>query len=364
MRFSYISAAPGIPVRGPSGASAHLRGLFAALQRRGNARLYAAKNTDHRGVFGPELPATAVGVPGWPSWLSGTRELREVRSARRIVRRIQEDAHRGFTPDLILERHSLFSDAGWRASERLGVPWILEVNAPLVQERTRFEDLHWRTGAVRWERDVLRAAPRIAAVSRWLVKWLRQEVGCRDVQWVPNGVTPHRGDRARGRAALKLGPSQPAVGFVGSGKPWHGQDRLATVARTLGAVAVWIGPSPPQRPGLPPEQVRTTGHLSGQALADAVAALDVGLVPYRSSAPPWFCPLKVFDYRAQGVPVVGSDIGDVAALVRGGGVAVPADSDDALIEATRAWLGQRPPPRLRTWNSVLTDILEGTRRAA
>ena len=357
MRLAYLVGAPGVPVQGPSGCSAHVRAMARAMGRLGDARIYAAEAADHRGRFGDPTPAWIGGTPGWPSWLRRYRDLREVLASRRVARRVVEDGLGGWSPDVIVERHALFSDAAWRAGTRLGVPWVLEVNAPLVLERERFEVVRRPSWARGWERDVLRAAPAIAAVSRWLVQWLRQEVGCRNVTWVPNGVAPLVGDRARGRAALGLAPDAPAIGFVGSFKPWHGHGVLGEVATAVGAHLVLIGSGAEPVPGLEPAHLIRPGHLEGQALADAVAALDVGMVPYPADAPPWFCPLKVFDYRAQGVPIVATDVGDTALLVKGGGVAVPPGDVDAMVSAVRQSLGTRCTPRLRSWESVARDVV-------
>lgn len=333
-----------------------------ALAELGDARVYAAERADHRGSFGADVAAWTGGTPGWPSWLRRYRELREVRAARRVARRVVEDGLSGWMPDVVVERHALFSDAGWRASSRLGVPWVLEVNAPLTMERERFETLLRPAWARGWERDVLLAAPAIAAVSRWLVRWLRQEVGCRNVAWVPNGVAAITGDRDRGRALLGLDADRPAIGFVGSFKPWHGHDRLGALAASVDARLVLIGRGAGPVPGVEPTQIVRPGHLHGQDLADAIAALDVGLAPYPADAPPWFCPLKIFDYRAQGVPVVTTDVGDAALLVKGGGFAVPPGDDAALRAAVAQCIGHRPKPRVRSWTNVARDVLALARR--
>ncbi len=361
MRIAYLVPAPGVPVQGPNGCSAHVRGVVGALSLDHDVRLYAARRVDRRGAFGSPLPAEETGLPSWPGVLRSWQELREVRAARRLAARVEADAHDGWMPDLIIERHSLFSDAGWRLHDRLGLPWVLEVNAPALMERRRFEQLHRPDLGARWERRVLQAAPVVVGVSQWLVRWLKEEVGCRNALWVPNGVPALRGDRARGRAALGLSESDRAVGFVGSMRPWHGVERLPAIAAAAQARLVLIGPTTPDQV---PAGALATGFLDGQALADAVAALDVGLSPHPADAPPWFCPLKILDYRAQGTPVVATDVGDAAALVEDGGSVVPADDRDALVTAVLAWMGRRSTPRVRSWRSVARELLAASGRGA
>ncbi len=356
MRVGYLLPAPGIPLRGPSGASAHARELCEALSARSDLRVFAAQEADRRGAFGPALPqATFSGAPGWPAWLGRWRELREVRAARRLDAAVLEAAARGWTPDLLIERHSLFSDAGWRLAQRLGCRLVLEVNAPPVRERLQVEELRQPALAARWEREVLQAAPELVAVSTWLVRWLRDDLGCRQVRWLPNGVPPLVGQRAAGRARLGLRDGELAVGYLGGRKRWHGVERLPGLAKALGAQLVLIGDFPDTFSG-----ARRAGHLHGQALADAVAALDLGVAPYTAEAPPWLCPLKLSWYRAMGVPAVASDVGDCAALLDGGGgVVVPAADDGALREAARAWIGQAQPRRVRSWGAVARALLKG-----
>ena len=362
MKIAYVVGAPGVPVQGPSGCSAHVRGLARAWSNHDHdLRLYAACSEDRRGIYGEDIPAITTGTPGWPSWLSRYREMREVLAARRVGRQLISDIHGGWRPDVVVERHTLFSDVGWHVNDRFGIPWVLEVNAPPCMERSRFEELLRPDWAMRWERRVLQAAPRVVAVSRWLARWLKDEVGCSQVSWVPNGVSGHRGRRSAGRALLGAQPEEPLIGFVGSLKVWHGYDRLERIARKSGARLVIIGDSDAADFG--PEVLRP-GHLSGQQLADVVAALDVGLAPYPDDAPQWFCPLKILDYRAQGTPIVASDIGDVAALVENAGSVVPAGDEDMMTERVRWWLGRRVEPRIRSWRTVGREMLSGLNPAA
>jgi glycosyltransferase involved in cell wall biosynthesis len=247
----------------------------------------------------------------------------------------------------------LFSDASWRVADAINVPWALEVNAPPVLERSRFERIRRPEAAARWEREVLQQAPIVIAVSRWIKNWLETEIGCRAVHWIPNGVAPLRGNRTQGRARLGLNEDDRVVGFVGSMKPWHGTEYLKSIADGAEAKLVLIGPDKTDIEG-----AITTGHLNPAQLADAVAALDVGLAPYPADAPPWFCPLKVMDYRAQGTPVVGTDIGETRALVGEGGTIVPPGDVQTMIDATRYWIGRRANRKIRSWQRVGTQMID------
>jgi len=306
----------GVPRDGRSGASTHLRGIAGALRDEGHEVVLAG--------------------PGEAHWPRGLRTY----GARRDRMRILRDAG---PCDLVWERHA------WPYGAP--VPGILEVNAPLAIERCE----GGRHAAA--ERAALRAAPRLIAVSRWLADWLTDDVGCDParVRHVPNGTTAARGDRdtARGR----LGVSGPLLGFVGSMRPWHGADRIPALLDALGpewtGIAAGDGPAPPADH---PRLIRL-GHLPEEDLPDLIAAMDVAIAPYRTSAPPWFCPLKVLAYRAQGVPVVAGDVGDCRLLVGDGGAIVDSDDVDAWAEAISAGV-RIPRVRVaRTWRHVVRDAL-------
>lgn len=342
-----VSAAPGIPLLGPSGASAHVRGMAEALR----ATVITPRWVDHRGLSGyTTAPSQITGVAGWPSWLPKYREQAEVLTARRCAQ-----AATALCPDLLYERHALFSDAGWKTSAATRARWILEVNAPLVQERGQMGELRDRPFAERWERDVLLAAPEIVAVSAWLVHWLRQ-IGCKQVRHVPNGVAPHVGSRETTRAELGVA-DRFVLGFLGSMKPWHGLDRLPALLDAIpDAVLLLVGEGPQK---LNHPRMIATGHVDEARAAHLVAAMDVGLAPYGSAAPPWFCPLKIVAYRAQGTPVVATDTGDCRLLTGDAGTILPCDADTAsLVEACEAWrTAPRPVPWVRSWATVAAEVL-------
>lgn len=349
MNIAYVSAALGIPVQGPSGASAHIRDCVTALRDAHEVDLFSPLLSDRRGRFGPSVHAIETGVVGWPSWLKNWRAYREVRVSRRLTKAVLETKKQW---DVVVERHSLFSDSGRKISQKRSIPWLLEVNAPLVDERLKYESLSNLGLAKKWEKDILQSAPSIIAVSQWIKDWLESTYNCSNVRHIPNGVNLIDGCPTRGREILGLTNDRPIVGFVGSMKPWHGLSFVKQLIPHLDAQFVFIGHNAPIIEGCISMPVYDPIDL-----ADVVSSFSVGLAPYMSDAPPWFSPLKILQYRAQGVPVVAPDIGDCRLLMADCGQEARASDLDAWVHAIQSEMGARYPKTVRSWGVVASEIL-------
>ncbi|MBN2797598.1 MAG: glycosyltransferase family 4 protein [Deltaproteobacteria bacterium] len=352
IRSLVVCADPGVPLLGPSGASAHLRAIAGELAGRGDVVLAVARRTDRRGAAEGDLPLPTVYRPPrrW-SWLPRKhREQGERWDGRALLARGLRAAP--WRPDLIWSRHSLLFDA----PAPRGVPLIAELNAPLALERGRYGRIFHPQRAAAVERLALQRADRVVAVSSWLAEWAVREAGVAPdrVRHVPNGVLPAAGDRAGTRAALGL--EGLVIGFLGSGRPWHGAGRLpALLDRLPEATGLYVGPDAPTHPRL-----RAMGQVPETAVPDLVAAMDVGLAPYLPDAPPWFCPLKVLAYLAQGTQVVAAPVGDVPHLLRdGGGVTVEGDALEPWVEAIRSRARAPRLLRVRPWSAVVDEALDG-----
>ncbi len=334
-----LCPATGIPALGPSGASAHLRGVARALR----APIVAARRSDTRGeqdAVGIDVIEPVALPRPWPAALHRYRELAEVRVAR-VVAEAARDLH----PTLVWERHTLYGQSHRYLQD---IPRILEVNAPLARERAELESLTFPWLARASERAALRNAPRVITVSAWLADWARSE-GATDVRHVPNGAEPHVGDRAGTRRRLGL-EGTFVLGFLGSMKPWHGVERLPALLDAFpDALGLCVGDGPVR---ITHPRLRCVGQVPERDVADLVAAMDIGLAPYRPDAPPWFCPLKILAYRAQGTPVVASDVGDCRTLTGEGGTVGPE-----LEDAIRHWRGRRAEVSVRSWAQVVREAL-------
>ena len=135
LRALVLSADPGVPLLGPSGASAHLRGIARALESSGySVRVAVPRISDDRGAVDEAFADVSVNAPGkWgclpPLW----RERGETWDSRRLADASAAD----FSPNLVWERFSLFADGGGRWAQARGIRHLLEVNAPIGLERPK-----------------------------------------------------------------------------------------------------------------------------------------------------------------------------------------------------------------------------------
>ena len=335
MRLLYLSSDPGVPVFGHKGASVHVRELATALSGLGIDVAIASPRTEPADST-LEAPVELLQLP---TITHKTSEF-ALRVALEAHRAAVLNAARSFAADAIYERYSLFSDAGVNAAAVLGIPHVLEVNAPLREEARRFRTLPHPGLAAETERTVFGQTGRILAVSSALKRWLETEgVEAARIEVVPNAVTP---DRFRPRSARRDGDF--VLGFCGSLKTWHGLEVLleaCAIAFPLepslrlevvgdGPLAHLLDAAP-----LPGDRLRRRGAVGH---AEAIAHLhswDAGVAPYLPIEQFYFSPLKVVEYMAAGLCPVASDLGDLPALLgdRDRGILVPAGDPERLASA-------------------------------
>jgi glycosyltransferase involved in cell wall biosynthesis len=350
MKLLYLSADPGVPVLGHKGASVHVRQLVEALAATGIEVAIASP----RVLFeGERLDADVEFVEIDPV-LPDHQTVAALRAAVRAqaVHVTKLAARLGV--DAVYERFSLFSDAGKRAAAALEIPFVLEVNAPLRYEARLFRTLPHADEAAAIESAVFAATDPIFAVSVELRDALIESgVEAAKVEVLPNAIDPLKfAPRQEG------GGTQLTIGFCGSLKPWHGIDVLLEAfrnalaeagERTLRLEVVGSGPCERLLDGvdLPDGAFVRHGQLTHSGALRAMARWDVGVAPYLPVPRFYFSPLKVFEYMATGLCVIGSDLGQIRALLGNGdrGVLVPADDVGALADAFVALA--RDPARTR-----------------
>lgn len=253
--------------------------------------------------------------------------------------------------DVVYERCSLGHTDGLDAARRHGAMFVLEINAPLVDEARRYRPDTVADDDVIAEARLLAEADIAVVVSEELARWARER---RDgpVIVVPNGFEPTWFE-----TPARPGDSCTLV-FLGHPKPWHGADRLVGMMEALEdrghephLLVVGGGPGADElrrsaRRSTVGSRIEVTGALAPAEASARLRDAAIGLAPYPPQDDFYFCPLKIVDYLAVGVPIVATDQGAVAGLVADAGVVVPADDEFAFVDAV-AELLDRPEHRAR-----------------
>ena len=317
-RLAYVCADAGIPPDGAKGASVHFRELGRALVREG----YDVQAVTRRPPTGAwnDFPLRAVGGGGRGVPDPLVRELAELTDQRGLAEALTECG----PVQAVYERYSLWGLSGLRHARALGVPFFLEVNAPLWEEAERYRALALGAPARAVARELFRRASRVLVVSAPLRDRIIAEGAEPDrVIVFPNGVAPaFLEDTAPADVPTAL-RGRFILTFVGSLKPWHGIEMLLDAVLALPTslnVGLWVVGDGPEAPRvdeaarLHPDRVVRTASVPHEQVPSVLRASDATVAPYTSSSPTYFCPLKVVEAFAAGVPLLASAVPAVQRL--------------------------------------------------
>lgn len=218
-------------------------------------------------------------------------------------------------PDFIYERYNLYMPAGIWTKKIFRLPLLLEINAPLFDERSKFDGiaLSW---LARWtERYTWKNADRVLPVTRVLANRVIQEQVSDDcITVIPNGIDPDKfeGHLEPDVAKKKLDLSGKLVlGFTGFMRDWHGLEYVLELLAGEGRenwFLLLVGDGP-ARDGLVnraselglTDRMLITGVVERDKIADYVSTFDIALQP---DVVEYASPLKLFEYLALGRAIV------------------------------------------------------------
>ena len=358
----------------------HVAELLSAMQREGHRVRVVAPGVD--GTPGEARAqteqASAHGRTGelvarlgavrhrLPAWLAELMELAYSVPAYLRLRR----AALTVQPEVIYERYNLFLLAGVWLKRRLGVPLLLEVNAPLAWERAAHGRLSL-TALARWsERYVWRRADMVLPVSDVLADHVRAAgVPESRIAVIPNGVRPEVYAAARQgpdrRSALGLTDGRVVFGFVGFIRPWHGLERVLEAFAGLDVPAhLLVVGDGPARPALEQraaelglsDRVTVTGAVPHAEVPGYLRAFDVALQPDVTA---YASPLKLVEYMAAGLAIVAPDRPNIREIVRDGTSAIlVAPGDDAAFAGAIRRLAGDPELRARLGEAAAAAVIE------
>jgi glycosyltransferase involved in cell wall biosynthesis len=348
MKVLHLCPDLGVPVLGNKGASIHVRELAKAMRDQGHTVVLVAgcltkSPWEPRVAFDgplvhiPPGPAIADAVAGVKALRDGAGaasglpdELRRILYDRELLVGLRERfGHH--PPELIYERASLYSTTGATLARELGVPRIVELNAPLAVEHATYRDGGTGNLAAAAESTVLTSADAVVVVSEHLRDYAVELGVMRDRVTVrPNGVDLQRfcpGPRD-GAARHLAADGEATLGFVGGLRQWHGVEILPPLLARLShhrppvrLIIAGDGPmAGPLRRDLVERGLDGRVTFTGAVVHDDVPALirqfDVALAPYPVIDHAfYFSPLKIFEYLACGVPVVAPAVGQIPSIV-------------------------------------------------
>jgi glycosyltransferase involved in cell wall biosynthesis len=298
---------------------------------------------------------------GW-NWVSRLPrfllELAEFGYSALARRRILKEAGI-FKPDFIYERYAFGNAGGLLAAARLGLPFILEVNSPMVDELSKTRGLTLKRAARRMELAIFRGATRVCVVTRVLGDILvDMGVDPDRIVVTPNGVHPELFDydrldgrgacRRRSRLDLGLSPEpvskELVVGFVGYFRDWHRLDLVIEMLAKQGLeklhfVIIGEGPAGEELMALSAKlglerRVHFPGPRRHQHIPELLTSFDIALMPAINA---YASALKLHEYMAAGLPVIAPDQPNLYEVVahNQSALLIPPGDSAALEQAVR-----------------------------
>ena len=319
--------------RSADGQHVHISALTEELAARG-VELFMAGPDDFGAVGGRALDAKA-GEGGIRRLLpKPAHELAELAYSVPAYLRL-ERAAKAFAPDILYERYSLFHHAGVRLARARGLPFLLEVNAPLAAERALHGGLAFKGLAEASERSIWRAADMVLPVTDALGRIVEQAgVPGERIHVVQNGVDKaflEDADPRPARARYGL-DGKTVLGFSGFVREWHGVDRIlrflaASGRPDLHLLLVGDGTARADLERLARElgvedRFTVTGVAQRADMPSHVAAFDIALQP---AVTPYASPLKLFEYMALARAIVAPASANIRETL--------SDGEDALLFA-------------------------------
>ena len=381
--IAYVCADAGIPVFGTKGASIHVQSVVRAALKAGHrVTLFATRFDGH---VPPGLENVAcVHLPEIPQGDPTKRAHAALEARDHIAERL--DAHAPY--DMVYERYSLWSDVGMRWAREHGIPGILEVNAPLIEEQRTHRQLVLEDEAHAVAQSAFSQASALLAVSPGVADYLHTWPGTKGrVHVVANGVDPSpSADSAELRAARHADISNETpivIGFLGTLKPWHGLPLLveafARLHRRFPQTRLLVVGAGPGRTDMESsltalgllQHCRFTGAVQAHEVPGLLAQMDIATAPYPAQDNFYFSPLKIYEYLAAELPVVTTRVGHLATVVLQDvdGLLVPPGDPDAFADALatlvqdpalRLSMGRRGRQRIvaeHSWDAVIARIL-------
>jgi len=197
-------------------------------------------------------------------------------------------------------------------------PCVWEINAPVEELRrsgVSEEEIYKKT---RHRKKLAKMVSAAICVSTEMEQYAKEQLEIQKTFVVPNGSDPAMFNPAKSDPNL-YGTSKFKVIWSGSPTyPWQGLQVVERVAKRLKEIDKDILMIVTAN-GESSENMLYIGQIPYHTMPVYMASADVGLCIYEHIDfyhTFFFSPLKLYDYMASGLPVIGSDVGQIKAVVK------------------------------------------------
>ena len=305
------------------GQFVHIEELTNALKKRGHEIIMVGPGIVDSGGFGSEggfVSKLKRYVPG------ALYELMELGYSLHAFLKLRK-AVRQHKPDCLYERYNLYLLSGVWLKKLFGLPMLLEVNAPLFQERSKYDGIAL-PGLARWtEQQTWRNACAVLPVTQVLADQVEQAGVSRErILVIHNGINLQRfsADDNDTEIRQKLGLEHKLVlGFTGFVREWHRLDRVVELLKPdqsgIQRHLLLVGDGPARKQiedrarALGVEHAVTiTGIVEREDVSKYVACFDIALQP---DVVEYASPLKLFEYLALGRAIVAPNTANIREIL-------------------------------------------------
>ncbi len=349
-------------VQARDGQGVHIDELVSAFRDAGADVLVVGPTAYKNAEFGVDNRVLSVLRNCLPGFIYEILELLYNVPATMRLRRAMRD----FNPDFIYERYNLFFFAGLILRRIYGVPFHLEINSPLAQERAIHGRLVFKQLAARFERYTWRSADHTYPVTGVIADRIAAlGIPSAAITVNQNGVDLERYRPGVPRPAPNS-ESEITLGFVGFMRSWHGIDTVISLlaeepdAASFKLVLAGDGPArrelEEQAHNLRiSERVAFLGLVQRDRIPEIVGSFDIALQP-RVVA--YASPLKIFEYMALGRAIVAPNQPNICEVLSHERDALLFDPNDPMaMSAAILRLARDPELRSRLGNAAREEIV-------
>jgi len=304
------------------GQYVHVEEMIKAFRKKGHEVHIVGPKVVEEGDFGSDGGLVAILKTNIPGFIY---ELLEFSYNLIAFFRLYIEVKR-FKPDFIYERYNLYLPSGIWVKKITNLPFILEVNAPILDERSKYDGISLKWLASWTERYCWRQADFILPVTQVLAdRVMKDGITSDKITVIHNGIDPEKFSKVidKESAKKKLGlDGKLVLGFTGFIRPWHGLDRVVELLHTyndmdMHLLIVGEGParneieSAAKKLGVS-DRITITGLVERADVAKYLAAFDIALQP---DVVAYASPLKMFEYLALGHAIVAPDTKNIREIL-------------------------------------------------